>query len=420
MGWIFNLKTSTKLALGFGLVLVLMVAMAAVAIVGAARSEAATVVLHEDALDGVSTIKSIYAEMLRFRMRHYRLLAYDDKAAIEKSLGEIEQARQSVEDKMAEYEKTVQGEEDTKLFQALKTSWQGYLAIDQGFLDLVKKGELAEARVYIESKNRDHARNSLEPALDALVAYNEKLGEQQAASVAKMARDLRTEMLVLGAISVAVAIVVATFLGRTIGGATRTLSEQLEKLAKGGVHDLSLALQAMGRGDLTQECKIVSKPLEVRTDDDLGRMMRSCNELREAVVRSIEGYNEARRSLAAMVEQLRAAALQVEETSGALSAATEQSGRASTEIAQGSERLATSAGEAASVMEGLERSVREVKAASESQTEQVRGADARLKEATEAIGQVASAAQAAAAVAGEGRRRVEEIVSANQRINQQV
>jgi methyl-accepting chemotaxis protein len=50
----------------------------------------------------------------------------------------------------------------------------------------------------------------------------------------------------------------------------------------------------------------------------------------------------------------------------------------------------------------------------------VRGADAQLKQATEAIGQVASAAQTAAAVAGEGRRRVEEIVVANQRINQQV
>ncbi|HCD99606.1 MAG TPA: hypothetical protein DER07_01025, partial [Armatimonadetes bacterium] len=420
MGWILNLKTSTKLALGFGVVLALMVAMAAVAIRGASRNESVVRTLRDEALAGVSDAKQAYAEILRFRMRHYRVLINDKPEEIRKGLQEIEEAKKPVEEHLASYEKSIVTEEDRKNFGAAKKAWEGYLEVDKGFLDLVAAGKKAEASVYIESKNRDHAQNVLEPALDKLVAYNEKLAETRSKEALAAAAALRTQMLGLGLAAALIAIVVATFLGRTVGGATRVLSEQLTKMYNGCVQDLRQALEALGRGDLSVPAKVHTQPLDVRTNDDLGHMMRTCNELREAIGKAIDGYNESRRNLAAMVEQLRAAALQVEETSGALSAATEQSGRASTEIAQGSERLATSAGEAASIVERLERSVQEVKGASESQASQVRGADAQLKQATEAIGQVASAAQTAAAFAGEGRRRVEEIVVANQRINHQV
>jgi hypothetical protein len=316
LGWILNLKTSTKLALGFGVVLALMVAMAAVAIRGASQNASAIVTLRDEALAGVSDAKQAYAEILRFRMRHYRVLVYDKPEEIRKGLQEIEEAKKPVEERLASYEKSIRTEEDRKNFEAARKAWEGYLEVDKGFLDLVAAGKKAEADAYVESKNRAHAKNVLEPALDKLVAYNEKLGETRSKEALAAAAALRTQMLGLGLAAALIAIVVATFLGRTVGGATQVLSEQLTKLAHGGIHDLSLAMEAMGRGDLTQECKIISKPLEVRTSDDLGQMMRSCNELREAIIGSIDGYNESRRNLAAMVEQLRAAAVQVEETSG--------------------------------------------------------------------------------------------------------
>ncbi|MEJ5170470.1 MAG: methyl-accepting chemotaxis protein [Fimbriimonadales bacterium] len=420
MGWSRNLKTSSKLALGFGFVLSLLAAVVALAVHRASASLASTEVLRKDAMVGIKAVQTAYTEILRYRIRCYRVLGYDDPKEVEKILGKIKEGRQSVEQQLEECEKTMRRPEDRRLFSDLRTSWSGFLEHKKAFLRLVQEGKKEDAWRYIDNQCFDYVKTSLEPALDALVEQKDSLGERQSREVAALVHGLRTQVLTLGILAVLAGLAVATSLGRAIGGATRVLSEQLQKMAKGGIRDLSIAMQAMGRGDLTHDCRIVSQPLEVRTKDDLGRMMESCNELREAIVRSIDGYNESRRSLAALVEQLRAAAAQVNETSGTLASATEQSGRASAEIAQGSERLANSAGEAAAIVERLEAAAARVLDESRRQAEAVAQADAGLQDAAQAVGEVAAAAQNAAATAAEGRRRVGEIAAANRRIRDQV
>ncbi|MCX7799357.1 MAG: MCP four helix bundle domain-containing protein [Fimbriimonadales bacterium] len=409
MSWILNLKTSAKLALGFGIVLAMMVAMAVVGVTGAGRAAQAAKDLHEDALDGISSIKGIYSEVLRFRMRHYRVILHQDQQKLAKGLAEIEEARKTVEEKLAAYEKTIHFDDERKLFGKLREAWTGYLTIDEGFFKLIREGKRKEAEEYIESKNRQHAKEVLEPALDAMVAFNEKLGDTRAREALATANAARTRLIGFGAVALLVALALATFLGKTIGSALSTVSTQLQRMGDGCIRDLMEGLNAMGQGDLTHSAKVHTEPLKPPAKDDLSAMMVSCNTLRERIGKAIDGYNESRRNLAAIVEQLSAAATQVEETSGALSSATEQSGRASTEIAQGSEKLATSAGEAASIMERLEATIHEVESASERQAAGVARASESLKQSADAVTDLAASAQGAAATAEEGRRKVEEI-----------
>jgi methyl-accepting chemotaxis protein len=106
--------------------------------------------------------------------------------------------------------------------------------------------------------------------------------------------------------------------------------------------------------------------------------------------------------------------------STALSTATDQTGRASTQIANDSEKLSEASIEAAKVMNMLSNSVGEVQNASQDQYAALVKADLQLREASQIAGAVAASAQNVAGVAMEGRQRVDNIVAANHRINEQV
>ncbi len=419
MGWFLNLTTARKLALSFGFVLSLLAAITALGVLRLRQLSSTVQAMEHESMACALQAKNIQYHLYRVRMPHYQGFLATDPAKREQYFSEIAEFIQKVDEDVEQYLALAKRPELRDRCLKFKEAWEKYKAMDPALLDFHRKGQI-DKRTEQAAKMASLATSVMDPALEDLVEFSVK----DAAARTDRATDASTaaslQMLGMGGTALLLGILLAGFLGRTIGRALGTVAEQLTKMAHGGVHDLSLAMQAMGRGDLTRECKIVSKPLEVRTSDDLGQMMQSCNELREAIVGSIEGYNESRRNLAAMVEQIRAAAVQVNETSGALASATEQSGRASSEIAQGSERLANSAGEAAAIVERLEASAVRVLEESRRQADSVADADASLQDAATAVGEVAAAAQNAAATAAEGRRRVEEIAAANRRIRDQV
>jgi len=419
VGWFLNLPTSRKLALSFGFVLALLAAVTVLGVVRLRQASATVRGIQAESMACAVQAKNIQYHLYRVRMPHYQGFLATDPAKREQYFSEIGEFIKKVDEDVEQFLAMAKRKELRDRCLQFKDAWEKYKAMDPDLLDYHRKGQI-DKRTEQATKMVALATSEMDPALEDLVDFSVKDAAKRADGASEAASATSAQMLALGAVAIFFGVALAGFLGRNVGQALRTVSEQLTKMAHGGIHDLSLAMQAMGKGDLTHDCKIVSKPLEVRTRDDIGQMMESCNELRDAIVTSIEGYNDSRRNLAAMVEQLGGAAEQVNETSGTLAAATEQSGRASSEIAQGSERLATNAGEAAAIVERLEASAIRVLEESRRQADSVADADASLQEAASAVGEVAAAAQNAAATAAEGRRKVEEIAAANRRIRDQV
>ncbi|MCX7800464.1 MAG: methyl-accepting chemotaxis protein [Fimbriimonadales bacterium] len=419
MGWFLNLPTPRKLALAFGVVLAMMAALAAIAIRQLQSASAAVQLLEHEAMACAIQAKQIHYLLYRVRMPHYQGFLQTDPAKREAYFDEIRRFTAEVDKALEAFFQMAHRKELRERGERFQAAWNKYKEMDPALLEYHRQGRI-DKRTEQAAKMSELATTELDPAIDDLVEYCEKEAAAVADSTTRETATAALHMLGLGGAALAIGLGAAVLLGRSIGGSLRIVAEQLSRMAHGGIHDLSLAMRAMGQGDLTRECRIVSQPLQVRTRDDLGRMMESCNELREAIVGSIEGYEESRRALAAMVEQLKAAAQQVSQTSGTLASATEQSGRASSEIAQGSEKLANGAGEAAAVMERLEAATQRVLVASREQSGLVAEADGSLRQATEEVGEVAAAAQAAAATAAEGSRRVQEIAEANRRIRDQV
>jgi methyl-accepting chemotaxis protein len=420
MKWFLNLKTPTKLAVGFGMSVILTCLVGYFGYSGMSAINKIETQLSDNALPGTGTAANIEGGIRDVRIRAMRLAMDPDKAQVAANEKTYKEDIAVVEKAIGEYEKAIYLEEDKKLFQDFKTAWAGQLSFSDKILELAKKGDAKGALAVLDGDSRKQFREQLAATSDKLTQFNIDNGQKMAKIANSTYQASVKQILIVTVIAALVAIFFGWFIGRLLTVMLKALNERFTSLTTKCAADLKGAIEALERYDLTATLTPVTKPIPLTAKDDLNQMAETFNTLLSMFVSAMESFRNAQASLRTIVGQLGTSSTTVTETSGALTAATEQTGRAATEIAQGSEKLARSATEASGTMERVHEAVRNVKDGSTAQFKDVADADAALKGAAEVAAAVASSAQTVAAVAAEGRKKVDNIVKSNNEINTQV
>ncbi|WP_210493470.1 HAMP domain-containing methyl-accepting chemotaxis protein [Patulibacter sp. SYSU D01012] len=203
----------------------------------------------------------------------------------------------------------------------------------------------------------------------------------------------RRLMIIVALVFMAVAALIAVATTRAIVRPVRALQDRVRSLNANCLNDLTNALEAVTQGDLTQHVGIVTKPLDVRSKDELGELSATFNVMLARAQGSIGSYNTMRTQLADMIGELATSAGTVSSASEQLTSTSEETSKAVSEIATAIVDVATGA---------------------ETQVQRIGVVQDAMGETVEIVGRNGRSAEEAAHVAEEARERTERGVEAVQ------
>ena len=304
-----NLKISTRLAGAFGLLVLLLVGLAV-----AAYSQLSSI--HDDTLDladswlpSVQVVNQMQTQATGDRVAVATHILNTDEAAMGGIEQEITQGRDKLAKQRQTYEKLISSPEEKRLYEEFSAAWKKYAETNDKVLAHSRKHENDQARALLQGESRQNYVAAM-ALLDKLVELNGAGAEQSKAASERSYSVALTTLFVTAALAIAVAVVAALWLIRSITG----------PLAR-AVH----AADLVAAGDLTVQ-------IQADSQDETGKLLQSLDKMQQALVRTVSTVRQNAESVAS-------ASAQIASGNHDLSARTESQASALEETAASMEEL---------------------------------------------------------------------------------
>jgi methyl-accepting chemotaxis protein len=349
--WLYNWKTATKLAFGFGVCLTLAVIVGIVAITKLAALNQISSNIVSDSLDATQNLSKFQGAARQLRIYEYRQVLDSSASDLSKDDHDID-AQQSMADKaLQDYSSSINDAADKDNFTALSSEWQTYESFDGAMRPLTHEHKDA-ASLALMKGNMKAQFAKVTDSVDTMAAWNENRGKDYSKEAAGAYAAARTTIIVLLLFAVAfgatLAIVIVKYLTSTIS----EVADRLKTLNKGCVANLRASMEALAQGDLTVDIETVSKPMTLSTRDELGQMANTFNELLIGVQSTIAAYRVSQVSLNRIVAETICSA-------GSIASASTQLSAGSSDLAQRTEEQSASLEETAASMEEMTTTVKQ-------------------------------------------------------------
>jgi len=223
---------------------------------------------------------------------------------------------------------------------------------------------------------------------DGLTTTAEQLAKADAGRQKSGADGAKTLMIVLLALALALGFAAAFLIARNIRRPIMEVLARLKSLKDNCSADLSNALNAMTRGDLSVVVTPNTEKIERWPSDEIGEAAQATNEIIDATAASVVAYNTMREQLSTMIGELSRTASTVSAASQQMASSSEETGRVVNEIVSA----------VGDVAQGAERQVRMVESAKVSAEETASAAFETRGVAEDGVAAANEASQAMQAV----------------------
>lgn len=234
---------TVKLGLGFMSVMFLALVIGATSIAGLRSMEGLIHTMFADNLEPIVIVSKLNVNALYHIRGAYRLVIENDTATMDKIVANAEIYRAEVEKELEEYRGHLHSVERQELYKLLSAQWSAYLAAYRTFREPALANRSAEANALIADRVRP-AYNDLDATISKLVALNERdAGEENAAAASTGQTILIVELaLVLAALAagVALSLIIARSILRSVGGEPVAIAELAERFAAGDLRSLDV------------------------------------------------------------------------------------------------------------------------------------------------------------------------------------
>ena len=304
-----NLKISTRLAGTFGLLVLLLVGMAVAAYSQLSSINEDTLDLADNWLPSVQVVNQMQTQATGDRVAVATHILNTDEAAMGGIEQEITQGRDKLAKQRQTYEKLISSPEEKRLYEEFSAAWKKYAETNDKVLAHSRKNENDQARALLQGESRQNYVAAM-ALLDKLVELNGAGAEQSKAASERSYSVALTTLFVTAALAIAVAVVAALWLIRSITG----------PLAR-AVH----AADLVAAGDLTVQ-------IQADSQDETGKLLQSLDKMQQALVRTVSTVRQNAESVAS-------ASAQIASGNHDLSARTESQASALEETAASMEEL---------------------------------------------------------------------------------
>jgi methyl-accepting chemotaxis protein len=273
--------------------------------------------------------------------------------------GRLAKTRTELDARKAEYAKFPASEESRALYAAFSAEWDKYLVVAARVIELVRAGNLHDARALQVSEGRAMFR-AARAALDQDIVLGNKGAEAARERAQRIDEQSRLAMILAGALVVALTIGATLLLTRAVARPISEMTAAMRRLAEG---ELDLAIPAQGRGD---EIGAMAEAVAVFKDNALRaralaaeqEAARAAREARAQTITRLTGAFDA--SVTGVLDIVAGATTEMEATASAMSANAEQTSRQAASVAAASAQASSSVQTVASAAEELAASIAEI------------------------------------------------------------
>jgi len=245
-----NIKISTRMSLGFGIVLVLMLAIAGSGFVGLRQMGAAVTDISADRLPKIMTAAEWEISVLESASHMRSALILDGQDNLGKELAKLADEKKLRKDYMEQLEKVLNTDVGRAAFKTIVDARAAYLPAEDKFIKLAAAGDLAGAKKTLIDEARPLQRAYV-AALKTFVATQKGLAAKANAESDDTYAHARTLMIGLIAATLAISVLTAVWLARSLsrqlGGEPGAAADLVRAVAKG---DLAVHI-AVRPGDQT-------------------------------------------------------------------------------------------------------------------------------------------------------------------------
>jgi len=307
-----NMKVSSRLTLGFGLILVLMLVLAGGSLFGLNRLDAAVEDISQDKVPKIIALAEWEISVLQSARHMRNVLILDGQEAVNKELASLGDQKKSRKEYLDQLEKTVKSEAGKAGLKAIVEMRAAYVVPEDEFMKLAAAGDLVQAKKVLLEKARPLQLLYID-ALKKQLNYEKELIDKAKDQSAETNASARNLILSLGFVAFAVGLFASFWL-------TRSLTRQL-----GGEPAVAAELaRAVAQGDL-------SARIEVKHGDSTS-LMAQLKLMQESLAKVVSSVRQGSESVAT-------ASAEIAEGNNDLSARTEQQASALEETAASMEEL---------------------------------------------------------------------------------
>ncbi|HBK44857.1 MAG TPA: methyl-accepting chemotaxis protein, partial [Xanthomonadaceae bacterium] len=270
MNWFTNLNISKKLALAFTITTLMTLGLGIYTLMRTAESKRELHSIETTWVPSVRNLSEMRAQLGEMRTYELaQLLRIDEPDAVEDYFKRIADIRSKVAAIQSEYDKSISGDEEQKLYDQVKASLAKYLDAGTRMGQAIHAGDIAEAKRVSDEESRP-LRRDLFAAIVTLTDFNVE-GMNAGLSVSNAQMD-RTRVLTIATLIVLVLLAsgLAWVISRSI---TRPVREAVA------------IVKAVSAGDLSAQSRYAGK-------DEMGHLLAGMREMQGRLRHVIDAQNE--------------------------------------------------------------------------------------------------------------------------------
>ena len=355
-----NLKVSTRLSLGFGVVLLLLLVISVLSIIRLATVSSSTNLIMEDRYPKVQLTDEIIKNAIHNGRLLNSMLLATSEAESEGLRREIEERRAKNVEMMKTLDTTLTMERARQLFKEAQDKRQSLATKYTRMYELVR-GERAAAVEYLKTEFRP-ANEAYMTAADALgdyVADQMKAAGEQAVATYVETRNLVIGLSIMAVLAgICVALIITRSLLKLLGGEPSYAAEVLQKVAVG---DFTVKVQT-AQGDNTSMLFTVRQMVESAGDsiNDVVRVMGAMaqGDLTQTIEKQYQGsFGEMKEYVNNTVAKLSQVVAEVNAGAEALAGASEEVSATAQSLSQASSEQAAGVEETSASIEQMTASI---------------------------------------------------------------
>lgn len=410
MRWFFDLRTSYKMAIGFGVCILSMIGLGAL---GLSRLNTLVQMNHrfyqEETLIRYSS--TMRANMQRFRIAEKNLILAHNSSDISRYSQEMQGYATAFQEALAQWKKEATRDANRTAIQKIESDWGAFLSIDQQVRALARQNRNQQAQKLSEGSGRYFLKD-IENTLDDYIHNAQQRGKQMNETALALSAASRWQFIGFMIAAALLSLVLAWLTTSSITKPLAQVSDKMRWLQEQVISELEDAIHCMAEGNLTARVKVDTETLDIhRLDihrkDEIGQMVATFNARVSQTKNMIHAYEVARQGLVELIGKVTESAAAVAAMSRQLNVSAEQTAQAANEIAGSVQEVAQAASQSATTSQEIARaSDQQARAATEAAA-----AMETLQTAIAHIHQTLAEQQQAAAIANKGMQEASQIVS---------
>ncbi|MCW3060437.1 MAG: hypothetical protein JWQ02_2258, partial [Capsulimonas sp.] len=366
-----NLKIAYKLAIGFGFCLFLSAALTLVGMRQMANQQRVAALISSDSVAGLQQLTVLVGQSRQLRILQYRHMVTKDAAGRSKAEADMAACIDTMNATIKEYRVGTTDPEDIKNVEDLKTKWEAFLQYQDQIIAFGRANNLTDGTKLMAGEMKSHF-NAMTDVLNAMTAWNKVQSDQYARASADAYHTGIAQLSAIFVVALTLGFIFSVVITRQITRPLQAVTEGYASIQNNCITSLTTAIEALEHGDLTVRAEATTKPIEVKSRDEIGQVTETFNTMVAKVRSSISSFERSQASLTGIVGELQMAAGRVTQTSNSVSSVAQQ-------VGSGSEEISATMGEVSSASEQSARGASEVAQGAASQAVSLASSRERIK-----------------------------------------